>query len=95
MLINLDKARHAALHLGRDLPTDKLLWKGTYHKDYTKSTRNFLSMTMHDAYQVGSRWEDKPGYKQRETCARCTSSSSNINCFRVIGMYRHAMTHFN
>ncbi|KAK0484920.1 hypothetical protein IW261DRAFT_1330832 [Armillaria novae-zelandiae] len=41
------------------------------------STREFAAkMTMHDAYKVGSWWENKLGYEQRGRCMKCNQTET-------------------
>ncbi|KAK0505575.1 hypothetical protein EDD18DRAFT_1316386 [Armillaria luteobubalina] len=70
------RTRAATEALTGKQPTDKLIWSGLCHKDFSMSTRQFLWMTMHDAYKIGAWWEDKPGYEQRSRCARCNVTES-------------------
>ncbi|TFY51822.1 hypothetical protein EVJ58_g10361 [Rhodofomes roseus] len=55
-------------------PSEAQIWKGLRHKDIDKKIRNFLWMTMHDAYMVGTNWQ-KPSFpaeiQARQECATC------------------------
>ncbi|KAF9028473.1 hypothetical protein BDZ89DRAFT_1092046 [Hymenopellis radicata] len=73
---NLDKARFAANDLGERTPSNKLLWKGLRHADFSKPVRYFMWMLMHDAYKVGSWWESKPGLEHRGKCEECGDTES-------------------
>ncbi|KAK0464007.1 hypothetical protein IW261DRAFT_1347495, partial [Armillaria novae-zelandiae] len=74
--MNLERTRAVTEALTGKQPTDKLMWSGLCHKDLSTSTRQFLWMTMHNAYKIGSWWEDKPGYEQRSRCAKCNVTES-------------------
>ncbi|KAK0459915.1 ribonuclease H-like protein [Armillaria novae-zelandiae] len=74
--MNLERTHATTEALTGEQPSDKLIWSGLHHKDLSTSTRQFLWMTMHDAYKIGSWWEDKPGYEQRSRCTRCNVTES-------------------
>ncbi|KAF9021778.1 hypothetical protein BDZ89DRAFT_957202 [Hymenopellis radicata] len=75
--VNLDKARFAAKDMSERIPSNKLIWKGTRHQDFSKQVRFFLWMTIvHDAYKVGAWRENKPGYEHRTKCEECGSTET-------------------
>ncbi|KAK0499067.1 hypothetical protein EDD18DRAFT_1024714, partial [Armillaria luteobubalina] len=68
--MNLERTRAATEALTGKQPTDKLIWSGLHHKDLsTSETRQFLWMTMHDAYKIES-W-----------CAKCNVTESMKHIF--------------
>ncbi|KAK0494668.1 hypothetical protein EDD18DRAFT_1310374 [Armillaria luteobubalina] len=74
--INLERTHAAMEALTGKQPTDKLIWSGIHHKDFSALMKQFLWMTMHDTYKIGSWWEDKPGYEQQSRCASCNATDS-------------------
>ncbi|KAK0459912.1 ribonuclease H-like protein, partial [Armillaria novae-zelandiae] len=74
--INLERTGSAIEDLTGRQPPERLIWTGLRHKDFSKSVKQFLWMTMHDAYKVGTWWENKPGYEQRGRCAICNQTES-------------------
>ncbi|KAI0744992.1 hypothetical protein C8Q76DRAFT_604965, partial [Earliella scabrosa] len=52
------------------VPPQKL-WKAIRHKDLHRKHQVFLWKALHDAYKVGSYWDNIRGYEQRGTCAHC------------------------
>ncbi|KAK0478652.1 hypothetical protein EDD18DRAFT_1443110 [Armillaria luteobubalina] len=65
--MNLERTRAAMEALTGKQPMDKLIWSGLRHKDFSMLTRQFLWMTMHNAYKIGAWWEDKPGCNVMES----------------------------
>ncbi|KAJ3820010.1 hypothetical protein F5880DRAFT_1488743 [Lentinula raphanica] len=53
------------------IPSEALIWKSIRHKDIGRRVQFFLWMTVHDAYKVGSYWEQIPGYEHRANCQHC------------------------
>ncbi|EIW58191.1 uncharacterized protein TRAVEDRAFT_124712, partial [Trametes versicolor FP-101664 SS1] len=52
-------------------PTSKSLWKNIRKPEVAKRTRDFLWKCMHDAYKLGTYWNNIPGYEARGICAKC------------------------
>lgn len=52
-------------------PSDKLIFKAIWHKDYTRSERDFLYFLINDAYKVGPYWNNIPTMEHRATCHVC------------------------
>ncbi|GLB44704.1 putative RNA-DNA hybrid ribonuclease activity [Lyophyllum shimeji] len=60
---NLQKVKHT-IKSGFDLsPTDASVWKAIRNKDFSRQSRYWLWMSMHDAYMIGSHWL-RPKYSQ-------------------------------
>ncbi|KAK0500541.1 hypothetical protein EDD18DRAFT_1329557 [Armillaria luteobubalina] len=74
--MNLERTRTATEVLTGRQPTDKLIWSGIRRKEFSNSVKLFLWMTMHDAYKVGSWWENIPGYEQRGSRAKCNQTET-------------------
>ncbi|KAJ3717919.1 hypothetical protein C8R42DRAFT_586631, partial [Lentinula raphanica] len=52
-------------------PSEPLLWRSVRHRDISRRIQSFLWMTFHDAYKVGTYWEQIPGYEHRTNCQYC------------------------
>ncbi|KAI1787033.1 hypothetical protein LXA43DRAFT_896822 [Ganoderma leucocontextum] len=63
---------------GRSLP-DKAIWKSLRKKTVTREVRQFIWMTIHDGYMVGSQWlrpNMSDELKARATCKVCNEVDS-------------------
>ncbi|KAJ7239221.1 hypothetical protein B0H12DRAFT_1025321 [Mycena haematopus] len=70
-LVMLDMTRHAARHLSGKTPTDEEIWKSIRHPDITRTTREFMWKSMHQAYKIGERWRSIPTFEHWATCQHC------------------------
>lgn len=59
-----------------DPPTEGEIWTSIRHKDLSKGARGFLWKNMHNAYRLGSKWEDIPGMSSRGICSLCGGTES-------------------
>ncbi|KAJ6564352.1 hypothetical protein B0H19DRAFT_1285751 [Mycena capillaripes] len=58
------------------LPSIKQIWKGTRHKDISRSIRFFLWMLIHDGYKVGRHWSKISGSEHFGICNKCNVEES-------------------
>ncbi|KAJ3828071.1 hypothetical protein F5880DRAFT_1459948, partial [Lentinula raphanica] len=68
---NIGRAQECAAEINGKTPSESLLWKSIRHRDITRRIQFFLWMMCHDAYKVGSYWEQTPGYEHRANCQFC------------------------
>lgn len=65
---NLARIADATKHRFGYEPEEKAIWKSMRKKDVTRSTRDFLWKTTHNAFKVGDFWRHIPGFEDRVTC---------------------------
>ncbi|KAJ3838514.1 hypothetical protein F5878DRAFT_652017 [Lentinula raphanica] len=68
---NLGRAQACAAEVNGKTPSEPLLWRSVRHRDISRRIQFFLWMTFHDAYKVGTYWEQIPGYEHRSNCQYC------------------------
>jgi hypothetical protein len=69
---NIKTAQSEAHRCFGTTPKEKTIWKGTRHRDFSMSTRNFLWKITHDAFQIGSQWlrdSYSNEYRRRAYCS--------------------------
>lgn len=73
----ISKAKIALEEMTGRSPSENALWRGTGHKDFSKTVRNFMWMALHDAYKIGDWWLGKsPEVEGRATCGHCDEIES-------------------
>ena len=76
--INLRKAKTEAKRVSGIEPSEGSIWKAIRHKDISSRARYFLWITFHDAYMVGTDWQElgfAPEYQEWSECKRCHTES--------------------
>ncbi|KAJ3762358.1 hypothetical protein EV360DRAFT_4963, partial [Lentinula raphanica] len=68
---NVGRAQACVAEITGTVPSETLIWKSIRHKDISRRIQFFLWMAMHDAYKVGTYWDQIPGYEQRANCQHC------------------------
>ncbi|KAJ3817209.1 RNase H-domain-containing protein [Lentinula raphanica] len=68
---NIGRAQACIEEVSGTTPSETLIWKSIRHKDIGRRVQFFLWMTMHDAYKVGTYWDQIPGYEHRANCQHC------------------------
>jgi ribonuclease HI/exonuclease III len=73
---NLDITRWAIKSQTGDFPSDQKIWNSLWHKDFTRTVRNFLWKSMHGAYMIGSAWDHIPNLSRLADCPCCHTTES-------------------
>ncbi|KAJ7172881.1 ribonuclease H-like protein [Mycena crocata] len=68
---NMVYAQDAAEDLKGETPSPRQIWKGTRHKDLSRSIRFFNWMLIHDGYKVGRYWKNIAGHEWKGICDHC------------------------
>ena len=60
------------------------IWKSLKRPEISKTAKDLIWKSIHDAYKVGAYWKNIPGYEEREKCAICDETETMehimINC---------------
>ncbi|KAK7041280.1 hypothetical protein R3P38DRAFT_2512287 [Favolaschia claudopus] len=70
-LSNLDRARHCVNDEFDYYPSDTTIWKSLRSTDINRLTRNFLWKCMHEAFRVGTFWDNIPDLHHLAYCPAC------------------------
>ncbi|KAF9028758.1 hypothetical protein BDZ89DRAFT_1252330 [Hymenopellis radicata] len=73
---NLSNAIACGAEEEDDEPTEDVIWKSLRIKDFSRSARYFLWMTMHEGYKVGKYWLMTQNNQDRAICTRCGVTES-------------------
>ncbi|KAJ7055967.1 hypothetical protein C8F01DRAFT_1257787 [Mycena amicta] len=68
---NIALARQAATDAKGNIPTARLIWKGSRNRVFNRNIRYFMWMIMHNGYKLGKYWRNIPNCSEREKCPTC------------------------
>ncbi len=67
--------------------TDTTIWKSTRKRAIRKRVQQFLFKTIHNAYMIGYKWSNIPGFEARASCPMCKETESMrhilIDCYSI------------
>lgn len=63
-----------------EAPNEVQIWSAAKHKDFSRQTRYFLWMSIHDAYKIGGYWTTIIGgeYTERGLCSHCNDETEDM-----------------
>jgi ribonuclease HI len=68
---NTEQPLAAAEEANEDTPSERELWRSTWHKYFSRNIWFFMWMLLHNGYKVGKHWEHITGHEQNEICNHC------------------------
>ncbi|EIM91167.1 uncharacterized protein STEHIDRAFT_48353, partial [Stereum hirsutum FP-91666 SS1] len=69
--VMLNTIRAALKEIMRRSPSDALIWKALWHKDFTRKERDFFFFIVHGTYKIGAYWNNIPTMNHRAICQKC------------------------
>lgn len=69
--IMLERIRETLKEIEDRSPSDAVIWRAIWHKDFTRAERDFFFFIVHGAYKIGAYWNNIPTMNHRAMCQAC------------------------